>query len=116
MSVLNTKSYHVETFKTLLNQSRLIEAVHHIQFFLHIRDISEVDLWICICECLKLKQWRISHIILRDALRVYPKNILFLKNTAILATKFGFYREAFVICNQLLELDQSLDSLLNFRT
>lgn len=112
MSVLNTKSYHVETFKTLLNQSRLIEAVHHIQFFLHIRDISEVDLWICICECLKLKQWRISHIILRDALRVYPKNILFLKNTAILATKFGFYREAFVICNQLLELDQSLDSLL----
>ncbi len=112
LGMLNTKSYHVKTFKTLLNQDRFIEAVHHIQFLLHSQDISEMDTWRCICECLELKQWHAAHMILRDALRMYPKNILFLKNTVILANKFGLYHEAFVACNQLLEVDQSLDSLL----
>lgn len=110
--MLNTKNFQDKTFKTLLNQSRFIEAVHYIQSLLQFQAISEGDVWRCIRECIEIKQWHISHIMLRNALHVYPKNIHFLRNTAILSSKLGWHREALFVCNQLLGIDQSFESLL----
>ena len=110
--MLNTKNFQDKIFKTLLNQGRFIEAVHYIQCLLQFQAISEVDMWGCIRECIEIKQWHVSHIMLRNALHVYPKNILFLKNTATLSSRLGLHREAFVVCNQLLGIDQSFESLL----